>query len=135
MKHVDVPTSIGRANDMSHVPNGEQDGRIRWGRNADVPAIARLMRRVQRYDNIPRASEVDIVELMRRGEIIVLGLTPGELVAAACVTTSNGHGHLAFLVVDPEIDGLEARIRGVAAAVSESERCAPTFASRLPDAA
>jgi len=111
----------------TRVLNGNVDGRIRRAIRADIPAIARLMRRAQSEDAIPRISEVEIGELMTRGEIIVLGVEPDELVAAACLRTSGARGHLAFLVVDPHVVGLEARIRGVAAALSDSEGCEPTF--------
>ena len=94
----------------------------------DVSAIWRLMQRAQADDGIPRISEVEIAELMNRGEVIVLGCEGPELLAAACVTTAGGRGHLAFLVVDPRVPGLDARIRSVAGALSESERCEPSFA-------
>jgi len=85
------------------------------------------MLRAQGVDGAPRISEGEIGELMTRGEIIVLGLGGPELLAAACLTTARGRGHLAFLVVDPDVPGLEPRIRGVAGALSESERCEPSF--------
>lgn len=103
------------------------DGRIRHATRDDIAAIRRLMLRAQADDGIPRISEIEIGELMHRGEIIVLDDGP-ELLAAACVTTGGGRGHLAFLVVDPHVPGLEARIRSVAGALSESERCEPSFA-------
>ncbi len=106
-------------------------GRIRRATRADIAAIADLMLRAQADDGIPRIGELEIAALMERGEIIVLGLEPGELLAAACLTTAAGRGHLAFLVVDPRFAELEARVRGVAAALSESERCEPGFASSL----
>jgi len=108
--------------------NGNVDGRIRHATRADVPAIARLMLRAQADDGIPRISELEIAELMTRGEIIVLGVEPHELLAAACLTTAGGRGRLAFLVVDPRVPGLDARIRCVAGALSESERCEQSFA-------
>jgi ribosomal protein S18 acetylase RimI-like enzyme len=108
------------------------DGRVRRATRSDLPALARLMLRAQAGDGIPRISELELADLMKRGEIIVLAIHPDELAAAACLVTSHGHGHLAFLVVDPAYDaGLEARIRGVAAALSESERCEPNFAASL----
>lgn len=111
--------------------NGNVDGRIRRADRNDIPAIARLMLRAQAEDGIPRISEIEIGELMCRGEIIVLGVEADELVAAACLTTSRRRGHLAFLVVDPAVVGLDARIRSVAAALSDSESCEPTFAPSL----
>lgn len=107
--------------------NGSVDGRIRRAKSEDIPAIARLMQRAQAEDGIPRISETEVAALLKQGEMIVLGVTPDELAAAACLTTSHGHGHLAFLVVDPEIDGVEPRMRAVAAAMSEAERCEPRF--------
>jgi N-acetylglutamate synthase-like GNAT family acetyltransferase len=107
------------------------DGRIRRASSDDVGAIARLAKRAQASDAIPRIDEDDIRTLLTRGEMIVLGLRPHELVAAACLTKAAGRGHLAFLVVDPAYPGLEDRIRGVAAALSDAEDCEPTFAPSL----
>ena len=103
-------------------------GRIRRATYEDIPAIRRLMLRAQAEDGVPRISELEIAELMKRGAIIVLGIDALELLAAACLTTAGGRGHLAFLVVDPAVPGLEARIRGVAGGLSEAERCAQSFA-------
>jgi N-acetylglutamate synthase-like GNAT family acetyltransferase len=96
----------------------ERTGRIRRASPDDVGAISRLVKRAQASDAIPRICEDEIRELMTRGEIIVLGLRPHELVAAACLTKAAGRGHLAFLVVDPAFPGLEDRIRGAAAALA-----------------
>ena len=52
---------------------------------------------------------------MTRGQMIVLANDGSELVAAACLTTS-GRGHLAFLVVDPDVADVEALMCGAAAA-------------------
>jgi hypothetical protein len=109
----------------------DSSGRIRRASPEDVAAIARLVKRAQTSDAIPRICEDEIRTLMTRGEIIVLGLRPRELVAAACLTKAAGRGHLAFLVVDPAFPGLEDRIRGVAAALSDAEDCEPTFAPSL----
>jgi hypothetical protein len=110
----------------------ETNGRVRRATRSDLPALARLMSRAQMADGVPCISELEIADLMKRGEIIVLATRPEELAAAACLVTSQGRGHLAFLVVDPKHDSsLEARIRGVAAALSESERCEPNFAPSL----
>ncbi|HUJ63179.1 MAG TPA: hypothetical protein VLX92_31995 [Kofleriaceae bacterium] len=65
---------------------------------------------------------------MNRGEIIVLGLDAHDVIAAACLTTTGGRGHLAFLVVDPAVPELDERIRGVAGGLSEADRCEPSFA-------
>ena len=70
---------------------------------------------------MPRISEDEIRALMTCGEIIVLGLRPQAIVAAGCLTSGAGRGHLAFLVVDPAFPGLEDRIRGTAAALTDAE--------------
>ena len=120
---------------MVDASNSNVDGRIRRAVTADIAAIGRLARRAQLDDGLPRPSEDDIRALMSRGAIIVLGIEPHELVAAACLTTTNGRGHLAFLVIDPATPGVEARIRGVAAALSDAEDCEPAFAPSLRHAA
>jgi N-acetylglutamate synthase-like GNAT family acetyltransferase len=107
-------------------------GRIRRATPSDLPAIGRLMVRAHTAAGVVRPSELELAELMKRGEIIVLATSSGELAAAACLTTSHGRGHLAFLVVDPASDSaIEERIRAVAAALSDSERCEPSFAPSL----
>jgi N-acetylglutamate synthase-like GNAT family acetyltransferase len=111
-----------------HEPSGTNDGRIRHATRDDIAPIRRLMLRAQADDGVPRISEPEIAELMNRGEIIVLDSGDNEVLAAACLTTHAGRGHLAFLVVDPRIPDLETRIRSVAGALSESERCEPSFA-------
>jgi hypothetical protein len=88
--------------------NTNVDGQIRRATAVDIPAIARLMLRAQARDGIPRIAELEIGALMTCGEILVLGIEPPELVAAACLT--RGTPHLAFLVVDPAVPGLAARI-------------------------
>jgi len=100
------------------------DGRIRRATREDVPAIARLVRRAYPDENA-RFSEAEIGELLTRGEIIVLGVEPPELVAAACLTSEADDGRLVFLVVDPSVGGLDARMRSVALALGEARR---TFA-------
>ena len=109
-------------------------GCVRRATREDIPAIARLMLRAQIEDGVPRISELEIREQMTSGEIIVLGVEPVELLAAACLTTARGRGRLAFLVVDPRMPELEARIRCVAGALSESESCEQTFAPSFRNA-
>jgi N-acetylglutamate synthase-like GNAT family acetyltransferase len=108
--------------------NGNVDGRVRHATSSDIPAIARLMLRAQAEDGAPRIAESEIAELMTRGEIIVLGVQPDELVAAACLVAAASRAHLAFVVVEPGVAGLETRIRSVAASLSEAMRCEPRFA-------
>ena len=113
---------------MENTQKNEQlNGRVRRATHDDVHAIARLVRRAQIADGIPRIAEPEITELMERGEMIVLATDPEELVAAACLTIARGRGHLAFLVIDPAAHEVETRMLAVAAALSESMRCAPTF--------
>jgi N-acetylglutamate synthase-like GNAT family acetyltransferase len=102
--------------------NPSIDGRVRHATTADLPAIARLMRRAQIEDGISRISEPEIADLMVRGEVIVLGVEAEELIAAACLVTTTDRDHLAFVVVDPAAAGVEPRIRGVAASLIESKR-------------
>jgi N-acetylglutamate synthase-like GNAT family acetyltransferase len=97
------------------------DGRIRRATREDIPAIARLVRRAY-PDGNARFSEAEIGELLTRGEIIVLAVRPPELVAAACLTSQADDGRLVFLVVDPEVGDLDARIRSVATALGEARR-------------
>jgi hypothetical protein len=100
--------------------NGNTDGRIRWATRADVPAIARLLRRAYADDKRPRISDAELEDVMARGELIVLAVQPGEVLAAACLATARGHGRLTFIVTAPGIPGLDARMRGVAAALEEA---------------
>jgi N-acetylglutamate synthase-like GNAT family acetyltransferase len=94
--------------------NGAVDGRIRRATRDDVPAITRLVRRAGREASV---READLIELAVRGDVIVLGVEPSELVAMACVTRS-----IELVVVDPDATGLDARMRSVAAALAEAVR-------------
>ena len=95
--------------------------RLRTGRHADIPAIARLIHRANAADRIPRIDEHELEAVAGRGQLIVLQLEEDELAAAACVATGRG---LVFLVIDPEVASveLEQRMIGVADALCESER-------------
>lgn len=78
-------------------------------------------------DHLPRVSDVELAALLSRGEMLVLATAPETISAAACLTTANGRGQLAFLVVDPDMPELEERMRAVAAALCEAECCRPAF--------
>ena len=92
------------------------DGRVRWATRADISAIER----------IANISAIELGELMTRGEMIVLA-NGSEILGAACLTTNAGHGHLAFVATVPGSHGVEARMRAIASALSQSERCEPEF--------
>lgn len=99
--------------------------RIRRATPADLPKISELMVRACNTDHLPRVSA-----LLSRGEMLVLATAPETVSAAACLTTANGRGQLAFLVVDParpDMSELEERMRAVAAALCEAECCRPAF--------
>ncbi|MFT3694617.1 MAG: hypothetical protein QM831_15820 [Kofleriaceae bacterium] len=104
-----------------------QPNSIRRATSADIHLIAELVGRACHADHIPRISEVELAALLVRGEMLVLATSPDSLGAAACLTTAHGHGHLAFLVVDPDMPELEVRMRAVAGALCEAECCQPAF--------
>ncbi len=91
--------------------------RLRAGKHGDLPAIARLIARV----NVgPHMDEHELEAVTDRGRLIVLPLGPTEIAAAACVAPGRG---VVFLVIDPAVASaqLEQRMIGVADALSESE--------------
>ena len=93
--------------------------RIRAGRVADLPAIARLLHRANAHDGLPRIDEVELWELAQRCRLIVLQLDATELAAVACITRRG----VAFVVIDPAVASaeLEHRMMGVAEALVDSE--------------
>ena len=101
--------------------DSEPDTRIRFGKHEDLPAIARLIHRVNAVDRVPRIDDHELEVVADRGQLLVLQLDAHEIAAAACVAPGRG---LVFLVIDPEVAtrALEQRMIGVADALCESKR-------------
>jgi hypothetical protein len=92
---------------------------VRWATRADLPAIAKLIKLAYAEDKVPRISDAELEEVLARGEMIVLSVKPGEVIAAACLTSTRSR-HVAFCVTAPGIPGVDARIRGIASALGEA---------------
>ena len=95
--------------------------RVRAARRSDLREIAALIDRVM---TMPHANADDLEDLVEGGHLLVLDVA-GELRGLACVRVERRQGHLGFLVLDPALEGqgLEDRLRGVAAALCAARGC------------